>query len=359
MNKGIHLPGLFSYELCSYPPALFDANLLMRSGDKSEMAHVLLELLPQGADSLARQNIISSPHVNFVLDGGHILYLIPWPKLSSFGDLYQLYVSYVLRHYGAQATVVMDGYSAPSTKDECHIRRTKIMGCGVNVSHGMTLKMTKSAFLTNRQNKEQFVQQLGTEFVKAGIRVVQSTGDADVDIVKTVCERAHTTPVILIAEDTDLLVLLLHHMDQNHEKVWLQTRTKIVDLQLLATQLSAENRRSLPYIHAVSGCDTTSRPFMIGKSTALARQQFLHDDAAVFLDPNSCKERITEAGHHTLCVLYKVPDGLNLNLERAAKFSFKVTQRSEYLPPGKLNCQVCLIGTWHFCFITAYIMMFS
>ena len=84
-------------------------------------------------------------------------------------------LSYMPRHGGAQATVVMDVYSAPSTKCECHIRCMKIMDCPVNVSYGTSLNMTKSAFLTNQQNKEQSVQQLGAEFKKAGIQVVQST----------------------------------------------------------------------------------------------------------------------------------------------------------------------------------------
>ena len=84
---------------------------------------------------------------------------------------------------------------------------------------------------------------------------------------------------------------------------------------------------------------------MIGKSTTLARKRFLNDDAAVLLVPNFSKEYIVKADHHTHCVLYKVPNGLNLNPERSAKFSFKVTKKSEYLSPRKLNCQMHLNGT--------------
>ena len=42
MNKVIELRSLFAYELYSFPPALFDEKVMMRTGEKSEMKTALL-----------------------------------------------------------------------------------------------------------------------------------------------------------------------------------------------------------------------------------------------------------------------------------------------------------------------------
>ena len=46
---------------------------------------------------------------------------------------------------------------------------------------------------------------------KHGLRVKHASGDADYDIAMAACASAHTKPVIVVASDTDILVLLLHH----------------------------------------------------------------------------------------------------------------------------------------------------
>ncbi len=42
----IPLPDLFQYELCSSPPSLFDNHMRMRTGDKAELIHHLVKLVP-------------------------------------------------------------------------------------------------------------------------------------------------------------------------------------------------------------------------------------------------------------------------------------------------------------------------
>ena len=50
----------------------------------------------------------------------------------------------------------------------------------------------------------------------------------------------------------------------------------------------------------------------------------------------SDREAIEEAGQKSLSILYKMPVGVSLALEKATKLSSKVAKRSEYLPPGNL-----------------------
>ena len=96
--------------------------------------------------------------VLYVLDGGALLHKSPWPKLSKYGELYEMYVKYVLRHYDPQRTsIVLDGYGGPSTKDECHPRLYTEAGASVEMtSDDQTQKMPKELFLANTTIKSNF-----------------------------------------------------------------------------------------------------------------------------------------------------------------------------------------------------------
>ena len=51
---------------------------------------------------------------------------------------------------------------------------------------------------------------LGHKLTKTSIKVNHASGDADL-IVQTALKAAKAYPTVLIGEDTDLLVLVLHH----------------------------------------------------------------------------------------------------------------------------------------------------
>ena len=48
--KDFTVEELYSYELCSYPPNLFDTNVQLRSGDKDDLIHELIKLAPASID---------------------------------------------------------------------------------------------------------------------------------------------------------------------------------------------------------------------------------------------------------------------------------------------------------------------
>ena len=108
MNTGLHIHTLFSYELCSYPPALFDAHGYMRVGDKS----ALFTALVKQDSSHPPSTHASSSHPDHVVDCGLLLHKVPWPQNATYGDIVKLYVKYAHRHYGANGTtVVTDRYN--------------------------------------------------------------------------------------------------------------------------------------------------------------------------------------------------------------------------------------------------------
>ena len=91
--------------------------------------------------------------------------------------------------------------------------------------------------------------------------------------------------------------------------------------------------RLLPFIHALTGCDTTSRVYGISKGAALkkstADQQFkLHTE--IFLK-ESTKGDIVAAGKGALVSLYGGLQIEDLNLLRYCKFANRAMTSSSFL----------------------------
>ena len=329
----IDIETLFQYELCSYPTSLFDEKLLMRRADKSDLQNGLVKKVPA---CVVKERPIG---VAYTIDGGALLQRLPWPRSVSYADLCQLYIQFVNSHYN-NAHIVFDGYgTGPSTKDETHQRRTgSEMGVDVDFTPDMLLKMKKKPFLANERNKQKFIDLLGAEMEKTGrIHVKHSPGDADYDIAVCACTVALTTPVVVVADDTDILMLLQHHFQPTvHENIYLQTSTKMIDIGILQKSLEPSLSQSLLFIHALSGCDTTSRPYGIGKLSAMGKSCDLHLAAKLFLSADKTHKKIEEAGNQAIATIYACKYGPNLNFERASKFTEKVASSSTYLTPERL-----------------------
>jgi len=150
---------------------------------------------------------------SYVLVGGSLLHRLSWKKGDSYGAIAESYVDFTVRHYG-QATVVFDGYGeGPSIKNNTHQRRGK---------HAPTLllvSLQKQSFQAKRRTsclvtkKAYMIAVICTALTKRGCHVIQSPGDADVDIVKATVERSRLCTTTLVGEDTNLLILL-HYPEQ-------------------------------------------------------------------------------------------------------------------------------------------------
>ena len=131
-NRSDDLQGLFRYELCSYPAALFDSSLTLRQPQKPVLADAIWAKLSSNATSGPEGD------VQHVLDGGALLHRIPWPRGSAtYQDIRGLYCSHVTKKYG-NAIVVFDGYddnghvykehdtpeeSSRESRSNCHLHR--------------------------------------------------------------------------------------------------------------------------------------------------------------------------------------------------------------------------------------------
>lgn len=245
---------------------------------------------------------------------------------------------YVNRHY--RYAVVLDGYgSGPSTKDESHQKRSSSnnIGADFDFEPKMQLTMKKKAFLVNPRSKQVSVlyRFIGSELENAGVELHHSADDASYDIVSAPCNIAKTT-VAVVGDDTDLLVLLLHHLSLRHHVIFLQTTSKVINIRILRDHLPPSLTALLLFLHAITGCDTTSKPYSISKVKAMTRCHLLKDHASVFRKPNQSHDDINKYSQASLKVLYNCNPENSLDFERGAMFSRKVAFRSVCLPPESL-----------------------
>ena len=115
---------------------------------------------------------------------------------SIYDDVCQMRVNHVKQRYGT-AVLVFDGYTnEPSTKDAIHLIRTRTCS-------GVTVHFTVICSFSPRKMSSWQIRKIK--------HVLDSPKqDADMLIVQTTVASAQTKHTILVGDDTDLLVLLLH-----------------------------------------------------------------------------------------------------------------------------------------------------
>ncbi|KAG1652579.1 Mitochondrial proton/calcium exchanger protein [Nymphon striatum] len=117
-----------------------------------------------------------------------------------------------------------------------------------------------------------FPSMLPSTFQNLEARIVRHIcrGDADTKIVSTALEVANDSTTIVVADDTDVAVMLLYHWNENISDVFfLQERGKKC-WSIRKAQLEVlDFKEHLLFIHAWSGCDSTSAIFGKGKSSFL------------------------------------------------------------------------------------------
>ena len=158
----------------------------------------------------------------------------------------------------------------------------------------MKLNMKKTNLLTNLGNKQGFLKMLGIKMKEAKLQAIQSSGHADVLIFQTAIRAAVTRPTVVIGEDTDFLILSLHHINQDCHRIFFTSgqksrskgTTKLWDIKHVKSKLGQEICYSILLIHALLDCDTTSTLYSIGKDVALqrSRENTASDVSARFSD---------------------------------------------------------------------------
>ena len=224
----------------------------------------------EGEGSSSEQNEISDvnttrllPESNIVLDGGALLHKVVWRPNSSYKEMIQQYRSYVKNKYGI-CTIVFDGYGyGPSTKDHEHQRRihNSKKSPEITIDASNTAYDRPTAFLSNESNNAQFVDLLSQHLASDVHTVKKSDGDADTLIMSSAVDvTCMNVPVVVFADDTDILVMLLRFCRFGEGEIIMLGETgvrQLIRLKEIAAKLDRAVLNNILQIHAWGGCDTT------------------------------------------------------------------------------------------------------
>ena len=113
-----------------------------------------------------------------------------------------------------------DGYKQGlSIKEHEHERRVRKACADIQLTESMEAHVNQETFFSNEGNKAQEFISLLSRYLESDAQTVHnSTGDADTMIVSCALQMATegSREVIVVADDTDVLILLMHHLDREH-----------------------------------------------------------------------------------------------------------------------------------------------
>ena len=297
---------------------MFESQLLLRQPDKLVLASVIKEKLDFNS------SIQEDGETNYVIDEGMLLQWLPWQAGCSYKQICNMYVEFLKSRYG-KVTVVFDGYEdGPTIKDNAHLWRTGgYIGTDVQFTETMILQGKKKSFLANNSNKQQLIFLLSEKLEASGMKTLHAKCDADLLIVKTAVRYASTGTTILVGDDTDLLVLLCKIADMNSNPIYFTPRQKqkaeeatVWNIQDTKSKLGESICNNILFIHAIFGCDSTSRIYGLGKGMALRifeQSEGFRKSAAVFCQKDATKEDVVDAGEAVLLCLFKGTRGEGLD----------------------------------------------
>ena len=343
------LEDFLTYELAPYPLALFDEGG-MRKGTKSAL-YKAFKPLPD-------TTLLDSSTV-YVIDGGFLLHRVVWSSGHTFEQICDSYIHYVRSKYNQSATIVFDGYSdgQKSTKSMERLRRsTKKQSVEIQFSSTMTPTVSQVNFLSNAKNKDRLITMLMTKCNESGIASKQAADDADTLIVRTAesLASAHKS-VAIVGEDVDLLVIMMDL--QTPPNVYFLKPGRGKAPQLLYHPGSAVEKSVANYmlfLHAMSGCDSTSALFNQGKVKflkTLSTNLDLESYITKFTDPSAHPKEITAVGEKFLIALYggnhPTTTLYKVRYKQYVTSAYKASANTASIPPTEAAAQQHAFRVFH------------
>ena len=337
MQRAPDMKPYFAYELSELPSSMFTNNT-MRKTNKAQLGKEMCR-------NVESSNVNNAMDAVSVIDGGYLLHVVHWNDGYTYADVAGQYIMYVDRHYGRSSVIVFDGYgNGPSTKDQEHQRRTHKKAPNIILDANNIAFKDQGSFLCNDKNKCSFVALLVMRFRAAGYIVHQATDDADTLVVKVALELASTNQglIAVIANDTDILVMLVAHYKHNMSDIIMYSHIgKHKSIRAISSALGDSIVRRLLLIHAISGSDTTSCLFGHGKVSVfhkLSKATDIEPLVNILESPTSCPDEVMTAGCGLLALMYggRIHDQLNhlrYSMYMHATATSTQLPRLERLPP--------------------------
>ena len=195
----------------------------------------------------------------------------------------------------------------------------------------MILQDSKNTFLSNRQNK--LINLLSDALSRNGFQTVHAADDADCRIFQQTLIKAKIGTAVLVGEDRDPFVLLLHHTNHEHGVIFIpgkvsgEKQAKVGDRRKVQQQVvGSQVCDGIVCVHALSGCDTTSRMFSVGKNQSLKNLASIHfrQQADIFRKTRSTHDKVAEAEERAIDSLYSGNENDTLDELRFVKYIQKI-----------------------------------
>lgn len=300
-TRDVDFKDVLSYELAPIPTALFDDSGEMRiCKSKADLKHKT-----SVAISVRNTNNINCT----ILDGCAILWIIPWPastqtNQASVSQYVTSFKKYILQKLETgHVYLVFDRYIEFSTK--CSTRKARGSGgCKVFQLTAKSVLPPQNQILTIPENKRQLIDiivkslaseaaitmghqhkivvtgqdavpiELSNGRLKAreDLSTTHEEGDAIV-VSQAIHVAKERKNVAVIADDTDIYILLLYHYHKNRlttPMIMLATRPEraAIDVSATVNTLGEVCLHLLP-AHALTGCDQVALHHGIGKAKML------------------------------------------------------------------------------------------
>jgi len=181
-----------------------------------------------------------------------------------------------------------------------------------------------------------------------GITAFQAKDDADTVIVRTVLDIASKgEPVTVVADDTDILVLLVHHFKPDMGDMYMlseitrlrSARMSVVAIREVRESIGTTASQQLLAVHALSGCDSTSALYGHGKGSVF--RKLVHDASTLPLTETLTSEHasqaeVVQAGLKLLLMLYSGKPDETLNHLRFRDYMNMIATGKSRLRPERL-----------------------
>ena len=182
---------------------------------------------------------------------------------------------------------------------------------------------------------------------QANCQVYHSTADADFLIVNKAVQSSRTMDYVQVGDDTDLHIPLCYHAELDVFGLFFQlepransTKRRSWNIMPVTEKLGQEIWRHILFIHAISGCDTTSRLYGIGKGLTLKNfvsDTHFREHVKVFDSLPASKEEIVKAGEQVIVCLYNWKPEEGLDGLRFRRYCEKVSTGTSQIQPQSLS----------------------
>ena len=207
----------------------------------------------------------------------------------------------------------MDGYLGITTKGHTQRKRNLTQSLDFVVQNDTILDVSANVFLSNPNNKQGFIDLLSDKInAKTRLTAKKCIGDADRSMVTTSLEALELhKPVILKADDTDVLVMCL--AESQTSGLFLERGGKVYNVEQFRSRIEPPLvRQNLVVFHAFFGCDTTSGYFAHPSHNVLTMQwDHLAREHEIFRDRNATISDVHDAGLKLVAALYGCDTDLN------------------------------------------------